>query len=169
MKTNAILLLILGLFLSGCDEVSYVRSAPELAGFYVVDSHGLSTEFSSRTSRIDPYIDHGVFEAYWYVNSHNDYRVTLSINDRPSLISAVILSTEVCGWHHSCDQSGLHMCEYTTHFELGCGIDLHEAWYNLTVIDDLFWSVPDTLYLNAEVCDLAGYRCEVRSVPVRMY
>lgn len=161
--------------LSGCDHTTvYVEDGrhvygPELEGFYIVDSEGKSSEFVDEYELVvDPYMNGGLFEFYWDMNSYDDYSMFLSVNSEPGLDGAIDISQEFCGYDFSCDTSGIQVCEYTPDFMLGCGVDLYEAHRNLQPIEELFWDIPDTIYFNLEVCDDSGYHCEVSSVPVYM-
>ncbi len=169
------IILVFG-FLTACGDhgghhvVAYQSDTPDLQGFYVVDSDGVSSElYPTEQSYIDPYVDAGFFEVYWYAQSFYDYNVYLSINDRPGVSGAYMLVSDYCGPSSHCDFDGSYSCQYTTDFELGCGLDGVEIDHNLISISDLFFDVPDTLYLNLEVCDEFDQYCQVHSRAVLMF
>lgn len=173
-KRWLVLVLISVWGLSACDEVVITEQRHyhtlHLEGFHLVDSYYVNSEFErNRTLRLDPYIDDGLFEVYWYVNSSHNYRATLSINDRPSLNGALIVGSELCGPGRSCDYDGMQQCVYTPDFQLGCGLDWYDAERNARRVEELFYSVPEHLYVNLEVCDTVGVACELRSLPVTVY
>lgn len=143
---------------------------PHLDAFHVIDSYGYSSEYSPvYESVLDPAVNDGLFEIYWYAESFYDYWVTVAINDRPSMAGSIILSEELCGYGLSCDYDGMQICEYTFGPSMGCGADLYEAHRNLTSIEPLLQYLPEYLYLNIEVCDESGWACEVLSREVTVY
>lgn len=171
---RAFFLLVSVLALAACDGPVITDrqydGGPYLEGFHLVDSYYVNSEVEPRrTLRLDPYLDDGLFEIYWYVDSFHSYRVTVSLNDRPSLRGALIVGSDLCGPGRSCDYDGLLQCEYTPDFYLGCGIDAFDAEANLRPVEQLFSSVPEHLYMVLEVCDTAGIRCEFSTLPVVMY
>src|SRR5690606_29313374 len=109
---------LLALLLAGCDRTTVVHTtgsdsgSPRLLGFYLVDSFGISNEYSSAQLELVPEVDDGVFELYWDVDSFHDYTVTISINDYPDLYGATVLASEVCGPERSCDYEGGQICQY---------------------------------------------------------
>lgn len=169
-------ILILAASLNGCgsSEVHVVVPVepvePRLEGFEVIDSYGYSSEQSSVYSPVlDPTIDGGLFEIYWYAQSFNDYWVTVTINDRPLMAGSIILSEELCGYNYSCDYDGMQWCAYSEDFYMGCGADLYEMERNMTDIAPLVWNLPEYLYLNIEICDESGLLCQVSSREVVLY
>lgn len=165
---------VLALF--GCDRggpdhhpVDVVHG-PELYGFHMIDSFNVNSETDHVTPlELDPEIDGGLFDLFWYVESDQDYEVRIGVNDRPIMSGATIVATDICGWELPCDQDGSYICEYTLDGEIGCGLDLDEADYNLKSINHLLEFYPQELYLNIEVCGLDVYSCEVSSLPVYIY
>ena len=168
-----VLLLILCAVFSACDGYTTVSSAsgePQLQQFHVVDSYGYSTDDRYvSSSAIDPYVNDGLFEVYWYARSFYDYWVTVSINRYDHLAGGIILSEELCGYDYSCDYDGMQLCEYNSDGTMGCGADLSEVHYNTVSIDPLLHRYPDYLYLNIEICDDSGWSCETLSRPVTLY
>lgn len=169
-------LLLLGVIviLSGCDggATVYVEEpGVRLDAFHIIDSDGVSSEFvSDGALHINPEVSHGQFEFYWYASSFDDYWVALSVNTHPGVRGAVYVAEDYCGPGLSCDESGLHVCEITTDYYLGCGIDPYEAELNSVSIGHLLDDVaPDTLYFNLEVCGVYDSDCHVKSYPVLMY
>src|SRR5690606_33410459 len=94
MRQILYVLPLLAILLGGCDRTTVVHTTdsdsgnPRLLGFYLVDSFGISNEYSSAQLELDPEVDDGVFELYWDVDSFHDYTVTISINDYPDLYGA---------------------------------------------------------------------------------
>lgn len=160
--------------LSACDSDDHSRAVytddlPRLQGFYVVDSDGASSEFNDGPFVLDPNTNEGLFEVYWYTQSFYDYNVYLSINDRPGLDGAEFILGDRCGIDLHCDIDGWYMCEYTADFLLSCGLDFDEIDNNFVSISELFADIPETLYLNFEVCNTRDTYCEIQTVPVLMY
>lgn len=158
-KTIALMLAISSLLLAACGggEVHAVVDdyAPELHRFDVVDSYGVDTAKSSSTLTIDPYIDNGLFDVFWQVNSLEDYQVNILINDYRSANNSYLVYSEVCGAGLACDQGGGVICQYTSDFTLSCNNSSR-----VEDIGDLFQQVPQPLYLVLEVCDTRGYNCD---------
>lgn len=175
MRELFFVLPLLAIMLSGCDSTTVVHQADNdarnlrLQGFFLVDSFGASNEFSAAQLKLDPRQDNGVFELYWDVDSFYDYSVIISVNDRPDIYGAIILSSEVCGPERSCDYTGSQICQYFTDETMGCGLDLWEAEYYSEPIESLLDTIPDTLYFNIKVCDDAGYYCELDSIEVLVF
>lgn len=167
---------VLVLSLAACDggearhTEHYVYDGPALYGFYIYDSYGVNSEvdFSSPLS-IDPLENGGWFDLFWDVESSRDYTVLIGINDRPSMRGATIIGSDLCGEGLSCDLLPIFVCLYTEYDELGCGLVEEEAERNLTPVEDLLFELPQDLYINLEVCDVAGGGCESSSLPVWIY
>ncbi len=137
---------------------------PELRAFHFIDSYGVSTEDEYDPLLIvDPYVDDGLFEIYWNVRSHADYRVEYRVNDIPSLTGSTLVYSERCGAGRQCDQSGLRLCQYYPDFTMACGFDDF-----VTDVGHLIYQVPQTLYSILRVCRLNGAYCEYEYHPVRM-
>jgi len=177
MKIWSKMLVCLGvLALFGCESgddyhhhVEIVHG-PELYGFHMIDSFNVNSETDHVTPlELDPEVDSGLFDLFWYAESDEDYRVRIGVNDRPTMFGATIVATDICGWGLACDEDGSYICEYTLAGEIGCGLDLDEADYNLESINHLLETYPQELYLNIQVCGLTSGRCEVSSLPVDVY
>ncbi len=164
------------LVLFGCDggdddhgHVEVVHG-PELHGFHMIDSFNVNSELDHVTPlELDPQVDSGLFDLFWYVDSDEDYQVRIGVNDQPTMTGATIVATDICGWDLACDQDGSYICEYTTTEEVGCGLDLDEADYNLESISHLLETYPQEVYFNIEVCGLEGGGCEISSLPVDLF
>ncbi len=173
MRVVSWILPVMLIALSGCESKTVVHvpepssDEPMLYHYFIVDSFGVSSEFDESVElEIDPFVDDGIFEVYWDVESYRDYRVTLSVNNDDDLLGGAFLSTEVCGPSHSCDYTGLQMCQYFPDYTMGCGYDLHEAELNRVSVDHLVITEPETLYINIDVCNLDETWCESDSIPV---
>lgn len=150
----------------------YEDDTPELQGFYVIDSDNYSSEFAQDEPMIiDPFTNEGLFEVYWYASSYYDYNVYLSINNRPGLDGAKYIIGERCGLDYHCDTDGLYLCQYTAYSEFACGLDTEEIENNYVNIAEFTGAddIPDSLFLNFEVCDLDDFYCEIQTIPVQMY
>ncbi len=170
---NATLALLLLISLTACEGNSrsvYHSDTPELLGFYVIDSDGVSSEFAQDEPMIiDPYTQDGFFDVYWYASSFYDYQVYLSVNDRPGLVGAIYIKDDLCGIDSFCDHDGSYMCQYTADYYLACGLDVPEIESTYVDVRSLIDTIPDNLFLNFEVCNTSDRYCEIQSVPVRMY
>ena len=158
----------------GCSGGSHhhvdTHYGPELYGFYIVDSFGVNSEFDHVTPlELDPEVDGGLFDLYWDVESHDDYRLRVGVNDQPTMHGAEIVGSARCGWGLFCEEDSGFICEYTSFGEVGCGLDLAEADYNLVSIDHLLVTYPEARYVKIQFCDLSGDICEVSSLPVDFY
>lgn len=158
-------------FLASCGADDRVYAGPPptanytpyLRYFDIVDSYGVDTAKSSDPLAINPYKDNGLFDVFWEVDSLEDYRVNVRINDVPFVTSSYIFYTTVCGAGLSCDQGGNAICQYTSQFTLGCNYSAHPVDASI-----LFKRVPQSLYMIVEVCDLNSPYCEYRYHSVQM-
>lgn len=172
MRQILFVLPLLAILLGGCDSTTVVHAVDNdtgnlrLEGFFLVDSFGTSNEYSAVQLELDPYHNDGVFDLYWDVDSYYDYSVTISVNDRPDIYGATILSSEVCGPDLWCDYTGQQICQYFEDYTMGCGLDLWEAEQYRESVDHLVETEPDTLFINIEVCDEVDYYCELDSIEV---
>ncbi len=142
-----------------------INYTPELRQFDVVDSYGVDTAKPGTTPlAINPYLDNGLFDVYWQVNSLEDYRMNVRINDTAGINNSLLIYSEICGLGRACDQSGGVICEYTADFMLSCNNSSHP-----TDIYALFPNgSPQKLYLALEICDLDSSYCAYNYYPVRM-
>lgn len=141
------------------DQEDFV---PELRAFDMIDSYDVDTATSNEPLTLSPYLYDGLFEVFWKVNSLEDYRVSLRINDRDDWRNSITIATEICGEGLRCDQAGNWVCEYTSDFYMSCDVSSREV-----DINELFDQVPEDLYLLLEVCDTNSGYCEYDSYPVR--
>ncbi|WP_075188364.1 hypothetical protein [Teredinibacter haidensis] len=136
---------------------------PELDDFYLVDSYGYSSEFSSSPGlTVDPYMDDGWFEVYWYTRAWDDYWVEFYVNDSPSITHASYVGSQLCGLGFECEDDGIQFCQYTAGFSLSC--DTGED--QVTDVSSMMYTVPQTLYFIVQVCDLNFEYCEYSTEPV---
>jgi hypothetical protein len=142
-----------------------VNYTPELRRFDLVDSYGVDTAENTVTSlNLDPFLDNGLFDVFWSVNSLEDYRVNFRINDTTGISNSLLVYSEICGEGLACDQSGGVICEYTQDFYLSCNNSNHP-----TDIAVLFSQAPpQKLYVQLEICDLNSDYCEYDYHPVWM-
>ncbi len=137
---------------------------PELRIFDVVDSYGEDTAKPNyRPLAINPDVNEGVFDIFWEVNSLEDYRVSLWINDRASLTNSIRIHSEYCGEGRSCDQAGNRICQYYDNFYMSCDGGVTEAY-----VSPLIKGWPQKLYLLLEVCDSNSGYCEYDYYPVTL-
>lgn len=159
---NNYLIALLCVFLSACGgevETRAYNPAPSLVGFDIVDSYGVDTALSREYLVIDPYINNGLFDVFWRVNSLDDYRINIRVSSTPSVNNSILIYSEVCGAGRVCDQGGGVICEYTTDFYLSCNNARHAT--------DIV-SLPQDLYMILEVCDLDSPYCGYKYYPVYM-
>lgn len=127
---------------------------PTLLHFDIVDSYGVDTATSSAPLAINPYLYNGLFDVFWDVNSIEDYRINIRINDAPAVSNSFLMYSEICGAGRACDQSGNVICEYTSDLTLSCNNAT-----NLTDISVLFKTIPQDLYMVFEICDIDSPYC----------
>jgi hypothetical protein len=163
---NNYVVMIFCLLLSGCggeERVQAFNPAPSLVRFDIVDSYGVDTGYSSKALALDPYVDNGLFDVFWRVNSLEDYRINIRLSASPDVNNSLLIYSDVCGAGHGCDQGGSVICEYTTDFYLSCNNAHHP-----TDIAGLMKRVPQNLYMLFEVCDLDSPYCGYQYYPVSM-
>lgn len=142
-----------------------INYTPELQHFDIVDSYGIDTAKPGTTPlTIDPYYDGGLFDVFWEVNSLEDYRMNIRINDTAGVNNSLLIYSEICGLNRACDQGGGVICEYTANYMLSCN-----GSNNPRYIRELFPDgAPEGLHLVLEVCDLNSSYCAYDSYPVWM-
>ena len=161
-KRIFIVLIFAMLILSGCRSGGYheVRatpppqrdSKPYLEEFHIIDSFGNDTyDFAVPSPVIDPYVDDGLFEVYWFVDSLEDYIVEYRINNAPFVEDSRIINSDICGIGLTCDQDGLQYCQYYPDFSITCETNDSNQTYVVDV-SDMIETVPQTLYLILQVC-----------------
>lgn len=149
-----------GTVVAAPPPVNYV---PELRSFDMFDSYDIDTRVDGRTAlALNPYLYGGLFDIFWRVNSLEDYKVELRINDRPSPVASFLIHSTWCGAGRWCDQSGSLICEYTPHLSLAC------EGRPLVDVSPLFPRLPIELYLILQVCDGNSSYCEFDYYPVWM-
>jgi hypothetical protein len=135
--------------------VHAVNYTPELKRFDVVDSYGIDTREPGTTPlTIDPYADNGLFDVFWRVNSLEDYRVNIRINDRAGVNNSLLIYSEICGLGRACDQGSGVICEYTDDYWLSCNNNRAIDIYPLFPL-----GAPEKQYLVLEICDLDSTYC----------
>ena len=159
---NKFLIALSCVFLAACggEPESYAYNpTPTLVSFDIVDSYGVDTAVSNRNLEIDPYIDNGLFDVFWRVNSLDDYRINIRVSPTASVSNSVLVYSEVCGAGRACDQGGGVICEYTPDYYLSCNNGRNPA--------DIA-NLPQNLYMILEACDLDSPYCSYKSYPVSM-
>lgn len=158
-KTITLLLAMSSLLLVACggggSREAEVIYAPDIHRFDVVDSYGVDSAKSNLTLAVNPYVDNGLFDIFWEVDSLEDYRVNILVNDARSASNSFLIHSEICGAGLACDQGGGVICHYTSDFTLSCNNSSRVA-----DIGELFRQVPQPLYLVLEVCDTRGFSCD---------
>lgn len=140
-----------------------VNYTPSLRSFDMLDSYDVDSGFSNLPLALNPYLYHGLFEVYWTVRSQEDYRVSLRMNDAPTIHGSVSIHSEICGPGLWCDQAGSLVCDYGADLTMSCDTGGYRR-----SIDFLFQTIPDRLYAILEVCDLNSPYCEFSYYPVWM-
>lgn len=140
-----------------------INYTPQLRTFDMLDSYGVDTAFSKAPLALNPWLYQGAFEVYWSVRSREDYRVSVLINDAPEVSHSLEVYSQICGPGRWCDQTGSLICDY--------GADLTMRCANRSLREDiavLFQTLPESLYLILEICDLDSPYCEFSWYPVWM-
>ncbi len=141
---------------------------PYLEEFHIIDSYGDDTyDYANPSPAINPYVDDGLFEIYWFVDSAEDYIVNYRINDAPTIDDSRLINSDICGEGLSCDQDGLQFCQYFSDFYISCESFDSDDFYEVDIVD-MIYTVPQTLYLILEVCDTDSLFCEYDYYPVLM-
>ena len=163
---NIFMLVVLSLVLTSCggggEREPVYNPTPTLVHYDIVDSYGVDTANSSAALAINPYLDNGMFDIFWKVNSLEDYRVHVLVNDRATPDNSFLIYSDICGAHQACDQLGSVICEYTSDFTLSCNNS------NPVDIGVLFKKVPQTVYMILEICDIDSSYCAYEYYPVSM-
>jgi hypothetical protein len=105
----------------------------------------------------------GLYEIFWDVDSLEDYRVSLRINDRASIAGSQLIYSQTCGAGRRCDQSGHWVCEYTNDFYMACDDSVNEV-----DIYPLVRQLPQKVYMFIEICDSNSGYCEYDYYPVTL-
>jgi hypothetical protein len=171
MKTTGLLLGVMVLLIAGCGggggggdhhEPPPPHVPPVLEEFHVIDSYGVdSQDYIDPLLALNPYIDGGQFEVYWYADNVDDYTLELRINDVPYLNGSRLISTDYCGPGLDCDLDGIQFCEYYADFSMSCdppGVENPNQY--VTDFHDLIYTVPQTMYLILDMCDTRSDVCE---------
>jgi len=137
---------------------------PDFEAFYITDSFGTSSAAPSSSLILDPYIDNGWFDISWEVDSWDDYWIEFYLSDNPGLDGAVYIGSQVCGLGFECEEDGLQLCHYSASGTISCDTGEDREVY----IDHLLYTLPQTLYFVAQVCDFNFEYCEYRFEPVLM-
>lgn len=154
---------------SHTTEVVYVAPevvnyTPDLIRFDIFDSYGVDTATSDEALRISA---SSIFNVDWKVNSLEDYRVNIRINDSAGIANSIRVYSEICGSGRACDQSSGVVCEYTSDHFLSCNNSVPED-----IIELFPYGAPENLYLILEICDIDSpsptLYCTYDSYPVRM-
>ncbi|MCW8195145.1 hypothetical protein F6455_10140 [Proteobacteria bacterium 005FR1] len=139
-----------------------VHYPPELDAFHVVDSYGVSSEDSPHSQLVlNPYVDGGQFEIYWYATNMDDYTIELRINDRPDFAGSRLISSDYCGPGLDCDRDGIQFCEYFADFSMSCAPP--SATSTRVYFDDMVYALPEQLFLILDLCDTRSDSCEFRT------
>lgn len=167
-KILGVLIVLISISFTACGggssrEPRVVNYTPDLIRFDIVDSYGVDTANSTAPLYINPSRDFGLFDVDWQVNSLEDYKVNIRINDRAGIANSLPIYSEICGQGRACDQSGAVICEYTSDYLLSCNNNVPED-----IIELFPAGAPQSLYLILEVCDLNSSYCAYDYYPVLM-
>jgi hypothetical protein len=171
MNKTGFWLLATAVLLSGCGGGSGggnhhhpepVHYPPGLDAFHLVDSYGISSEdFPDSELALNPYLDSGQFEFYWYADNVDDYTIELRINDHPDLVGSRLISSDYCGPGLDCDRDGIQFCEYFSDFSISCAPP--SATSPRVYFDDMVLALPEKLFLILDLCDTRSDYCEFRT------
>lgn len=177
MKKFSLLMLTgIAILATGCgggtthvyEEPAPREYVPYLEEFHIVDSYGDDTyDYTNPSPALNPDIDNGFFEIYWFVDSREDYIVNYRINNSPYIDDSLLINSDFCGEGLACDQDGLQFCQYIPDFYIACESNDSDVLYEVDIVD-LIDTVPQTLYLFLEVCDTNSLYCEYDYYPVLM-
>ncbi|MES2822145.1 MAG: hypothetical protein V4732_00990 [Pseudomonadota bacterium] len=169
-KILGLLIVLISISFTACGggssrEPRVVNYTPDLHRFDMVDSYGIDTAQPGTTPLVlSPYLYNGLFDVFWEVNSLEDYRMNIRLNDSSGIHNSLLIYSEICGVNRACDQDGSVICEYTSDFRLSCNNSNHPE-----DIKPLFPNgAPQNLYLILEVCDMNSSYCAYDYYPVRM-
>ena len=146
------------------------HNPPVLEAFHMVDSYGVASDQDPFTQlTLNPYLDSGLFELFWYVDNEDDYTVEISINDQPQLFGRRVLAEEYCGPGLECDLDGLEFCEYNADFSISCDPPSEPLpGQTVTYFDDMIVTIPQTMYFILDICDTRSDVCEYQILDVVM-
>ncbi|MEX1034254.1 MAG: hypothetical protein WDZ30_12895 [Cellvibrionaceae bacterium] len=177
-KPGFFIIIIVGFTLAGCRSESDSGGSsshdphyyPRLDAFHLVDSYGNSTEDDIDPFLVlDPFIDSGLFEFYWYADNLHDYTIEFRINDAPRLGGSRLISSDYCGIDLACDLDGIQFCQYYADFSMSCDPpDTANPNQYITYFDDLIETVPQTMYLILDLCDTESDYCEYQTLEVSL-
>jgi hypothetical protein len=149
---------------SGHHPPEPVHYPPGLNAFHLVDSYGTSSEDHPHSDLVlNPYVDSGQFEFYWYADNVDDYTIELRINDRPDVYGSRLVSNDYCGPGLDCDLEGIQFCDYFADFSLSCAPPGTTTGASRVYFDDMVYVVPERLYLILDLCDTRSDYCEFRT------
>ncbi|MDO8343014.1 MAG: hypothetical protein Q7T48_07440 [Cellvibrio sp.] len=168
LSITSLLFMFAGLSGCGSDTVAvddpHENYVPELRAFDIIDSYDTDTANPNHPPLVfDPYLYEGLYEIFWDVDSLEDYRVSLRINDRNSIEGSLLVHTQWCGAGRSCDQSGNWVCEYTSDFYMSCEGSAREL-----DIYPLVDQLPQRIFMFIEICDFDSGYCEFDYYPVTL-
>lgn len=168
LSITSLLLMLAGLSGCGGDTVvvddPHENYVPELRAFDIIDSYDTDTATPNHPPLVfDPYLYEGLYEIFWDVDSLEDYRVSLRINDRNSIEGSLLVHTQWCGAGRACDQSGNWVCEYTSDFYMSCEGSAREL-----DIYPLVDQLPQRIFMFIEICDSDSGYCEYDYYPVTL-
>ena len=172
MHIKTVFLILSALFMSACrgGYVAEIRhhdhSIPELVSFNIVDSYETNSEFEFGPYQITPYLDNGIFEVFWEVDSYHPYRVELFVNDSSQPDFGTRLSSAWCGRGEYCGNFSYQFCRYRENLSVVCELPESLETNEVEDISYLFTGIPEDLYLILEVCDEDLFYCEYDSIPV---
>ncbi|PCK03420.1 MAG: hypothetical protein COA42_21070 [Alteromonadaceae bacterium] len=133
----------------------------------IFDSYGTNSEFEDTPLALSPFIDDGLFEVFWDIESYTDYTVDVLINDNPDdLSNAVTISSEYCGEGLACDTYQYQYCAYTADFFVSC--ETPSGSLQGASINEFMPVFPNTVYLTVRACDANFFHCSSESLPVTM-
>ena len=152
----------------GDKHSSYPHDIPEIISFDIVDSYLTNSDFEPGPYAVSPYIDDGLFELFWHVESFHPYRVELYLNDRSYPDFGVLMSSAWCGFGESCGNESYQYCRYRDNLSMICELPESFSTYADRDISSLFTEIPEDLYFVLEVCDIDLFYCEYQSLAVSL-
>jgi hypothetical protein len=161
------------LIINGCGAVSS-SDDPDLNRFDIIDTSGSdsATDAESELS-IDPDEENiitvgnreGEFTLYWDVDTDENYRLTIRVNDDGDFGGEELYS-DICDPDEDCHDEQNLSCDYTNDLNVVCeDFDDNESSIDVERIaneDDL----PQDLFFILQVCDPFGFGCEDQSIRV---
>lgn len=142
--------------------------APEIVSFNMIDSYEINSEFERDPLRLSPYVDNGLFELFWEIDTRTPHRVEMYLNDRPTTDRGILMSSSWCGAGENCGRNSYQFCRYRGDLTMTCELPESIITYADRNISSLINNLPEQAYFVLEVCDEDLFYCEYSSLRVTL-